>query len=439
MRSSINPSRGAILLTLACLAGARFVAHAQGGVTPPDLTVCDGVNCDNVQNSICSEGGFSITLVSFVPGNANNNGAATYTYEICSPAPGVCDGTVRPGEACLDNDFCRRKGQATDPTATCSRTCAVDRFRGLSHFDVTFPELGASCLSANTQVTGSCACSTNVSGICTVGGFVLGDGSCFGHDFSVAKCDGTELGAGDCVRMTLTIAGELNGLGAGPVVVVDKEGTSCTASCMSGPSCEPCGGEDGEECLTRTIGFWGTHPWITNDFSPVTVCGKSLGCAGAATTNANPSCLAGGCNSVIEGLCSIPAELSSNQAYVSMVRQLTAAKLNLQATAALFPGGACASFTYQDRSIQQWIALCEGLCGADKATISNSGCIEALDAFNNSQDVGFEVTPSPFDRPAVDDFGNVSGADPRECGKAQGNGGFPKLVIGKKIGANDCR
>ena len=45
--------------------------------------------------------------------------------------------------------------------------------------------------------------------------------------------------------MTLNIAGETTGLGAGAAVVVDKESTACTASCLAGPSCEPC--DDGEE------------------------------------------------------------------------------------------------------------------------------------------------------------------------------------------------
>lgn len=422
------------------LAGLVWAAAAvHGQTTPPDLTVCQDVDCDNVQNSVCSDAGFQISLTGFTPPATSTGGFATYTYQVCSPALGVCDGTLRAGETCADNDFCRRKGQSEDPLATCSRECAVDSFRGLSHFDIAFPELGASCLSQSTSVSGSCRCSTNASGGCSVGAFGLGDASCFGSAAAVAKCDSTNLGAGDCITMTLTIAGELTGLGSGPAIVVDKESTTCTASCMSGPSCSPCGGEEGEACLTRTIGFWGTHPWITNDFAPVTACGQALGCTGAATANAGPGCPAGSCGSVIEGLCSIPGELSTNQAYVAMVRQLTAAKLNLNATASLFPGATCSSFTYMGRSVQEWIAECEALCGADKATLSGSGCTEALDAFNNSQDVGFEVTPSPFDRPSVDDFGRISGADPSQCGKAKGNGKDPKLVIGKKVGGNDCR
>ena len=437
-----NQLRTWLLCTGLAVAGLLLAtAPASAQPVPPDLTVCDGVNCDNVQSSICSDGGFKITLTGFTPPNTNTNGTATYTYQVCSPALGVCNGTLRSGESCSDNGFCQRKGQATDPLATCSRECAVDQFRGLSHFDLSFPELGASCLSNTTSISGSCRCTTNASGTCSVGAFGLGDGSCFGPTSPVAKCDSTNLGPGDCMTMTLTIAGELTGLGSGPVVVVDKEATSCTASCMSGPSCSPCGGDiEGDECLTRTIGFWGNHPWITNNYVPVTVCGKALGCGGAATLSSNPGCPAGSCSSVTEGLCSNPGvELSSNQSYVAMVRQLTAAKLNLNATATLFPGGVCSTFTYMGRSIQQWISDCESLCGADKATISNSGCIEALDTFNNSQDTGFDVTPSPFDRPPVDDFGKISGADSSQCGKAQGNGKDPKLVIGKKVGSNDCQ
>lgn len=72
------------------------------------------------------------------------------------------------------------------------------------------------------------------------------------------------------------------------------------------------------------------------------------------------------------------------------------------------------------KSIQQWINYCEGLCTKSKAMISNSGCIEALDAFNRSEDGSLDVTPPPFDRPSVDDSGNVSGADPSRCGLAPG-------------------
>ena len=58
-------------------------------------------------------------------------------------------------------------------------------------------------------------------------------------------------------------------------------------------------------------------------------------------------------------------------------------------------------------------------CNANKRTIGASGCIEAIDAFNNSQDIGFDVTPEPFDRPGP--------AAPSQCRGAR----FDRIVIGK--------
>ena len=103
-----------------------------------------------------------------------------------------------------------------------------------------------------------------------------------------------------------------------------------------------------------------------------------------------------------------------NPPSLTLVAQLTAAELNLAATAATVHG-TCEDFEYNDKSIQEWISYCEAnFCGASKQAISGSGCIEALDAFNNSDDTGFDETPSPFDHPGP--------AQVDECQKARGNG-----------------
>jgi hypothetical protein len=373
--------------------------------------VCDGyTDACAVPQSLCSDGGFQISLKSFVPGSASNDGTASYTYEVCSPAAGICQGGngLRAGESCLDDSFCQRKGQTNDPNATCSRTCSVSAFRGLSHFDVAFPQLGASCVSQGSQVTGRCSNGT---------GFVLGDGSCFDGSTSnsfIAKCDGTNLAPGQCLTMTINIAGENTGLGLGAAVVVDKESNTCTSSCIAGPSCAACDTqEDGDQCLTRTRGFWGTHPHIASQFLPVTVCGETIN-----TTEA------GAC-STSEALCTSANDYKKNPEYLTLVAQLTAAKLNLNATAALGESGAsCASYPrIGERTIQEFIQYCEtNFCGASKAAISGSTCLELLDAFNNSQDVGFETTPAPFDAPGP--------AQPAQCQAARGNN--------KAIGVNLC-
>lgn len=419
----------------------------------------------------CTEGGFEVTFVGYTPAPPSLSGGATYTYKICSPPAGTCVSTVRPGESCLHNSFCQTQGPNSDPSAYCTRPCAADVFRELSHFDVDFPSYNT-CIGAPgdpTQpvtVMGTCSCTGGVG--CSVdAAVVIGDGSCFESCSTVAKCDNTNLPVGGCITMTLDIFGETNVLGVGNAVVVDKESTTCTLSCMPGPVCKPaedctngiddeCDGfvdcEDSDcfahpdcqtnagACLTRTLGFWGTHPWITNNYAPVTICGHPVGCSGPDNGESNPSCLAGSCDSIMEGLGSNGGELKGNAAYVSMLKQLTAAKLNLSATAALIDGGECSGFSYDDpkgeaKSIAAWISACETLCGSSQSKISGSGCIEALDAFNNSEDLGWASPPAPFDRPPVDDHGNISGADPSNFTAAHSN----KVVIGKKVpGGTNC-
>jgi hypothetical protein len=271
----------------------------------------------------------------------------------------------------------------------------VDEFHGLSHFDILFPELGVACLDADADITGECS----------NGNFVLGDGSCFDGGTSqsfVAKCDNTSLQPGECLTMTLTIPGEETGPGLG--VVVSKAGDNCIESCVAGPSCEPCednGNGDGA-CLTRTRGFWGTHPHIADDFLPITVCGTVQDTTDASTCGTS------------EALCTNAKDRPGNPPSLNLVAQLTAAKLNLAATAATVDG-TCEDFEYNGKSIQEWVEHCEAnFCDASKQAISGSGCIEALDAFNNSQDTGFDETPSPFDHPGP--------AQVDECQKARGNG-----------------
>jgi hypothetical protein len=221
-----------------------------------------------------------------------------------------------------------------------------------------------------------------------------------GSDF-VAKCDVTsgDLDPGECASFRITIAGEMPTLGAGAASTVTKAGPDCATDCILGPSCSPCQPPE-DRCLTRTAGFWGTHPAVTGQFLPVTVCGKAL-----SVTQA------GSCASVAEALCVAPGrESRSNPSYAQMVRQLAAAKLNLAATAA--NQGDCGT------GIAGRIAACEALCGAGDGVIAASGCIEALTEFNESQD-SFPTTPPPFDSPGP--------ASPGQCQKANGNG----LVIGK--------
>lgn len=347
---------------------------------------CPGDFCENMVDSICDGGGFLITLTDYTPAPSGTTGFASYTYQICSPVAGTCSGNS--SRSCLDNDACAKHGEGT-----CSRQCAVEKFHDLSHLDIPLPDLGAgSCLPATTEITASC----------TGGSVSYSDSSCnFTSAKSVVKCDGT-LAPGHCYSMTINIAGELNQPGLGAALSVSKESTDCNNSCIAGPSCDSCIEPpiEVDECLTRTAGFWGTHPHITDDFLFVTVCGVALN-----------EVVDGVCDSATEALCvSGGKESKGNPDYTQLVRQLTAAKLNLVATQA--NGGSCGS------AIEARITQCEALCGASKSVIAASNCVADLTAFNESQDT-FDTTPSPFDHPGP--------ADSRYCRAANGNG----LVIGK--------
>ena len=321
-------------------------------------------NCSNTDSTMCSSQGFRITLVDF--STDQQAGTSSWDYEVCN-----------------------EKGLGT----------GCQPAKDLSHIDFDLPQLG-NCLTPSQdihllQLDGFAeillGCSTSEK-----------DPSCdiFGNPGSdfVAKCDivdPSNLDPGECVTMRLTIAGEMPALGAGAAMTVTKAGLECAGDCILGPSCTACELQQPHECLTRTAGFWGSHPHISQQFLPVMVCGETL-----ATT------VAGSCNSVSEALCVSPGrESRRNRAYAQLVRQLAAAKLNIAATEA--NGGGCGL------EIENRMAACEALCGSSQQTISASGCIEDLAAFNESQDT-FPITPPPFDSPGP--------ANPRQCKLGRGNG-----------------
>jgi hypothetical protein len=266
---------------------------------------------------------------------------------------------------------------------------------------------GPACTNSNQCPTGSSCCEVTCQAISNP------------VPLKVLKCnvaDGSNLDPGECVQVQVTIAGENPTVGPGTIDEVTKAADACTTERLCGPACN-CALPP-EACLTRTAGFWGNHPAITSQLLPITVCGNTFTSVDAATNTA--TCKA----STTEALCAAPGveanrTCDKNPAYQQLVRQLAAAKLNLKATAA--NNGNCGS------DIATVIAGCELLCGASQPRISSSGCIQQLDAFNNSQDT-FAMTPPPFDNPGP--------ADPTQCKAASGNG----WVSGKKCGLNfDCK
>jgi hypothetical protein len=181
-------------------------------------------------------------------------------------------------------------------------------------------------------------------------------------------------------------------------VTCEVVGSDQTITVSDDDLCLPCG----EGCLSRTPGFWGTHPHVTEKFLPLTSCGIEINNTYAYTDGSST-----------EDMCFGGRDFKENDTSASqlqLIRQCMAAHLNIAATAV--GQGSCES-AYP--AINDTIAYCcEDLCssGADKSVINDSGCIGMLDAFNNLPD-----TLDPFG-----DFISPGPAQPGECRESNGNG-----------------
>ncbi|PYR46554.1 MAG: hypothetical protein DMF89_21480 [Acidobacteria bacterium] len=144
-----------------------------------------------------------------------------------------------------------------------------------------------------------------------------------------------------------------------------------------------CPGRSG--CFSRTPGFWGTHPAITQSVltaaGGLTVCGLPVTTTDASITSA------------IEAVCSVGTDgkiLGSN--VTQLIRQCTAAELNVAASGQ--GGGSCSTANSVD------IATLIGNCCSTATTCTNgvltqTQCISALDAFNSLELNGVQIFQQP--------------------------------------------
>ena len=121
----------------------------------------------------------------------------------------------------------------------------------------------------------------------------------------------------ECVRLANATAGGVVTLTNTLTVWFDSTSTTCDAQVV----CHP----PGEGCLTRTPGYWGTHPEITAKFLDPALesCGEEL------TTTA-----VGVTGSITEDLCSVGKDhkLYGSPQEAQLVRQCAAAALNIAAS-----------------------------------------------------------------------------------------------------------
>ncbi len=206
----------------------------------------------------------------------------------------------------------------------------------------------------------------------------------------------------ECVDLANATAGGAVTLTNVLTVWFDSTSTTCDAQVV----CHP----PGEGCLTRTPGYWGTHPNVTAELLPIESCGESL-----TTTTAHTA------GSVTEDLCSVGKDhkLYGSPQEAQLVRQCAAAALNVAASESL--GGSCETLLTSAR-----FAECCTACGGSGSDIAASGCIEDLDAFNNSRDTllegGEEIS-------LCHELGLSCAAQPQQCQAANGNG----FVIDRQV------
>jgi len=144
------------------------------------------------------------------------------------------------------------------------------------------------------------------------------------------------------------------------VANLEPAGTECRAAVGSCDEPEYCTGDSadcpppitivcGEECLTRTGGYWGTHSWATREVlqnQAVTSCGIEINNAAVFMDGDPVNTEAYG--SAIEDICFdgkryTSREVGYSQQLIQLIRQCTVAAINMSATAKY--NGSCDGYT----------------------------------------------------------------------------------------------
>jgi len=170
----------------------------------------------------------------------------------------------------------------------------------------------------------------------------------------------------------------------------------------------------GDDCLSRSPGFWGAHPEIADPFLPLSSCGVEIN-----------NTLAGMDGSAVEDLCSVGRDPKDECVFgqqVQLERQCMAANLNFAATMEEFDSSCDNAFPGAAQMLAECCNMEGSVCTSaltpgEEAVNSRTinGCIEALDAFNNNNAAEPEdLSGTPFETPGP--------ADPSACQNSKNNG-----------------
>src|SRR5437667_82845 len=318
----------------------------------------------------------------------------------CVPATGLC--TAKDDSTpCSDTDgnLCT--------TAGCEKNAAEVGVCLQTHTqktDCTVNECNLGCVPATGLCTAkddSTPCSDTDGNLCTTAGCeknAAGVGVCLQTHTQKTDCTVNECNLG-CVPATGLCTAKDDSTPCS-----DTDGNLCTtAGCEKNAAgvgvclqthqgMTTCGG-----CFTRTPGFWGTHPVITQKVlgNGLPSCGLVVNTTAAATPVSST-----------EDICSVGTDSGANHTSpqpLQLIRHCISAALNLAATAHAPQPGDCNSVF--PGITQMFNTCCTGptrVCdsGASPGAIDASGCIGTLDRFNNLEttvDLGLRPAPA---RPA---------------------------------------
>jgi len=418
-------------------------------VTPVGGVPClgDPVNSTDDPNSVLNDGR---GLCAGTPGTINSD-LVTYTVRVIDidgfgdvPAStaltaafahlgdedtdGVAAGTPfsLPVERCTDNVFC-------NGLETCDPTLAEDSVR----LGLCVPGTPPTCDDGNACTTDLCdtqldeCVNTDISADCNDGNACTADScvpatGCVNTDNS-ARCEDSDVCTDDRCDPVTGCVNTDNSARCDDSDVCTDDRCDPVNGCVNTPN-NLC-----EGCLTRTPGFWGTHPRVTALFLSIESCGLTLDTKVPATPG-----------SVTEDLCFSAIDAKANNTspqQLQLIRQCAAAALNFAASTE--GGGSCDNVVLSNgATIAAVFNRCcdeESLCtiGASGTRIGNSGCIGLLDEFNNSDDTIDCTTLDPssvtFQTFCPSLGANGFNANPKRCDEANGNGFVnPGRTLGPK-------
>src|SRR5438034_2377882 len=340
------------------------------------------VDCGNAQ-ATCVNGACVVT-------SGVNSAACSATLAAAEPdtATVTCDCTPTPGEV-QATAFDQAKFQCLTPGLAVTKECKTQA-AGTNEVDITLMNTGTAdlqnCVVTDKVFPNDPTCPPTIT---------------TSMDMTVAGV--TSLPAGQ----SATVMGSVTGLttnACNTVSVTCEIKDSVDPANPSQPKKTPpatdqdvCAAAPPKNCFTRTPGFWGTHPFITQRVlgTGLPSCGLVVNTTAAATPVSST-----------EDICSVGTDSKANNTspqQVQLIRQCMSAALNLAATAHAPQPGDCNSVF--PGITQMFNTCCTGptsVCdsGASPGAIDASGCIGTIDRFNNLEttfDIGVGQGPA---RPA---------------------------------------